>query len=164
MADGTAASIAPAVIGLVGVLIGGIITAGTNYVIAVRKERVEKLEALRKLAVDVATAARMIREELLTYHFQICLAATDPEKRYEVPEPPTKIKDEYAATLAGTLPLEDWLKISDAYKKPLYLGEGDNPTMRKMMIEGTGDKIVNALGVLGSYTSHPHERSREHHV
>src|SRR5687768_9953894 len=53
-----------AVLGLAGVLVGAGITAGTNYLLAGRRERAENERERRTHATEVKRAARLIDAEL----------------------------------------------------------------------------------------------------
>src|ERR1019366_32748 len=53
-----------AIFGLLGVLLGGLITAGSNYALAVRRERADRKRDDDAHAVDVKRAARLIELEL----------------------------------------------------------------------------------------------------
>jgi hypothetical protein len=53
-----------AIFGLVGVIVGGIITAGSSFVLAVRRERADRERDSRALAIEVKRAARLIDMEL----------------------------------------------------------------------------------------------------
>jgi hypothetical protein len=57
-------AITVACIGLFGVLIGGAITAGANFVLAVRRERVEAKKDRLSRAIEVRRASRLIIMEL----------------------------------------------------------------------------------------------------
>ena len=54
----------PAIIGLVGVLVGGIISTGANYLLAVRKERAEEARKKLSRANEQKTSARLIESDL----------------------------------------------------------------------------------------------------
>jgi hypothetical protein len=57
-------SITPSIFGLVGVLVGGIITAGANYLLAVRKEKAEKAERSHVREAETKKAARIVDTEI----------------------------------------------------------------------------------------------------
>jgi hypothetical protein len=61
--DATTA-ITVACIGLFGVLIGGVITAGANFVLAIRREHVEAKRESHSHAIEVRRASRLIMIEL----------------------------------------------------------------------------------------------------
>ncbi len=54
-----------AIIGLVGVLVGAVITTGTNYVLAVRKEKAEAAERKLSRSIELRIAARLIGNDFL---------------------------------------------------------------------------------------------------
>ena len=54
-----------AIIGLVGVLIGAIITAGSNYLVADRRERADRERESRNRAIEIRRASRLIDADLV---------------------------------------------------------------------------------------------------
>ena len=61
----TWATITPAIIGLVGVLVGATITTGANYLLAVRQERADAAKEKSEREVALKTAARLITHEFV---------------------------------------------------------------------------------------------------
>lgn len=59
-------TITPALIGLLGVLVGATISTGATYWLAVRKEAVDAAIEKNKRSTELRTAARLIADELLT--------------------------------------------------------------------------------------------------
>lgn len=59
------ATITPALIGLLGVLVGATISTGATYWLAVRKEATDLAAEKTKRSTDLRTAARLIADELL---------------------------------------------------------------------------------------------------
>ena len=57
------ATLLPAVIGLVGVLVGAVITTGANYLLAVRREKADAAKDKLFRANELRTAARLITLE-----------------------------------------------------------------------------------------------------
>ena len=53
-----------AIFGLLGVLVGGIITAGSSYLLDRRRERVERQRDRRNRAIELKRASRLIDAEL----------------------------------------------------------------------------------------------------
>ena len=80
MADsGWLVTLMPAIVGIVGVIVGAVIATVTNYVLAVRKEKAEEALVARKEAAEAAkdkvvranelrVAARLISNELYAAH------------------------------------------------------------------------------------------------
>ena len=58
------------IFGLVGVLIGGVITAGSTYLLALRSERQRRLKDDQNLRLDLKRAARLIHVGV----FQLAMA------------------------------------------------------------------------------------------
>jgi hypothetical protein len=104
----------PAIVGLLGVVVGAVITTGTNYVLAVRKERAEADQRERSRANKLKTAARLIANEFFTAR---AAARTLVEKKSWVP---TEIKFPLDAwqrdrdVIALELPLKDWNAVEIA--------------------------------------------------
>jgi hypothetical protein len=61
-------TLTPAIIGLVGVLIGAGITTGTNYLLAVRKEAAEEAKDRLVRATKLKTASRLVLNEFVFAH------------------------------------------------------------------------------------------------
>jgi hypothetical protein len=59
------ATLAPAIIGFVGVIIGAGITTGTNYLLAVRKEAAEEAKDRLVRATKLKTASRLVLNEFV---------------------------------------------------------------------------------------------------
>jgi hypothetical protein len=115
MADST--SLAPAVIGLVGVLVGGIIAAGTNYIVAIRKERADRAKEDNDRKLELNRAARMVWVELRVGSDALHLARTN--LRWVPQDTGANVLsdswDKYGAILAAAMPFEDWENVAAAY-------------------------------------------------
>jgi hypothetical protein len=111
-----ATTITVAGIGLLGVLIGGIITAGANFVLAVRRERVEAERDHRSHAIEVKRASRLILVELVGAEAttKICV-----EKRRWWDHPDIQLKTEawrkYSDVIAPALSDAEWFDVSLAF-------------------------------------------------
>ena len=113
MADNT--SITPAVIGLVGVLVGGIITAGSNYIVAIRKERADLAMAESNQKRELHRAARMIWVELNEADTALNLASSGWTVDTSAHARADKW-DKYGSSLASAMPLKDWENLAVAYE------------------------------------------------
>lgn len=78
----------PALFGLLGVFIGGIITAGSNYLLDRRRERAASERDARNQAIEFKTAARLMDAELVRAYEAARMVIRD--KRWFIPE--TKLK------------------------------------------------------------------------
>jgi hypothetical protein len=58
-------SVTPAVIGLIGVIVGAMLSIAANYFLAVRKERADERKDARAQVVTLRTVARLVAHELL---------------------------------------------------------------------------------------------------
>jgi hypothetical protein len=111
-----ATAIIVAGIGLFGVLVGGMITAGANFVLAVRRERVEAQRDRRSNAIEVKRASRLIVLELsgAEVSAKICV-----EKRRWWVDPNIQLKTEawrkYGDVLAPALSDAEWRAVSIAF-------------------------------------------------
>ena len=98
-----------AIFGLVGVIVGGIITAGSNYVLAVRRERADRDRDSRASAIEVRRAARLIAVELARAQAVATFAIN--ERRWIDENLTTEAWQKYAATIAPILSNEAWSDV-----------------------------------------------------
>jgi hypothetical protein len=109
-----ATAITVAGIGLFGVLIGGIITAGANFILAVRRERVEAARDRRSYGLEVKRAARVIMSELPLAQ---ALAKTAVEDRLwwsSDAQVKTDAWQKYGAVIAPELSVAEWSAVAYA--------------------------------------------------
>ncbi len=99
-----------AIIGLMGVLVGAVITIGANYLLAVRKEKAEGDKDKLSRAIELKTAARLIANEFLGAH----VAATTlvDEKRWVHEKLPLDAWRRDSRVLARELPFSDWNAVN----------------------------------------------------
>ena len=103
-------------IGLVGVLIGGLITAGANFILAVRREWAEEAKEHRNDAREVARAARLVLQELISARSSAVGAAkTDNWRRMDIGIK-TDAWQKYGPTIAVALTLHEWQEVEMAYR------------------------------------------------
>lgn len=107
-------NLTPAFFGLAGVIIGGIITAGSNYLLDRRRERATNQRDLRNQAIEIKRAARLIDAELIRARGAARMVIRD--KRWFIPD--TKLKTDawqtYSQILAPVLSYDDWLTVMKA--------------------------------------------------
>jgi hypothetical protein len=104
MADTTA--ILPAIFGLVGTLVG----AGITYVVALRRERIERERERRIHAAEVIRGARLIEGDL----GQAAVALAQYNNQWwDVDLQPlsTETWDQYRGVIAAELSYEDWISV-----------------------------------------------------
>jgi hypothetical protein len=102
----------PALFGLLGVVIGGIITAGSNYLLDRRRERAAIQRDERNDVIEIKRAARLIDIEILR-----AAAATRmmiANKRWPNAKLKTDAWQEYGAVIAPVLSYDDWLTLVKA--------------------------------------------------
>jgi hypothetical protein len=111
-----AATYAPALIGILGVMVGGAITAGANYALAVRKERADRIRDAANSEREVQRAARLVSLELAQAKSQWSLAI-QYDVRFDAEEI-IKIEawDAHKAILAEHLPLKDWNALAEGFQ------------------------------------------------
>jgi hypothetical protein len=137
-------NILPAVFGLLGVILGGVIASGSSYWLETRRERREREKDSRARAASLRQAARLIDEEFLTAIS--CIQFALQEKRWgEVPilEPRVSSWQQYHAVLAMELSTEGWctaLKAHLAVKQLIHLraisgDDSDTGELRKDALE-----------------------------
>jgi hypothetical protein len=119
-------SILPAVFSLIGVIVGGAITAGASYWLERRREKREGEKELRARTATLRQAARLIDEEFLTA--RSCIEFALQEKRWgDVPilEPKISSWQQYhtvlAATEVSTDPWRTALTAHNAIKQVIHL-------------------------------------------
>ena len=109
-------SILPAVFGLVGAILGGLIAAGSAYMIETRREEREQKRERRAQAAVLRQASRLIEEEFSTAIY--CIRFAQKEKRWgdaSILEPRMTAWQEYRSALALGLPTDVWSNISKGY-------------------------------------------------
>lgn len=97
----------PALFGLLGVIIGGIITAGSNYFLDRRRERAAKEREERERAIEIERAARLIDIEMLRAAASITLLIRN--KRWPSTKLQTEVWQKYSPVIAPALSYADWL-------------------------------------------------------
>lgn len=137
-------------IGLLGVLIGGLITFGANYFLTVRKERADRERERRAKEVELMTAARMVSEETRPYYVGMVSAGDNPD--YPLPaERKTAAWKKYSPILAANLQYMEWFQVVDS----IYLWNAkDAPTISQTNQEYA--KRVRASLELGMQALHPY--------
>jgi hypothetical protein len=105
-----------AVVAFVSTVLGAVIGAVTNYVLAVRRERSERERDSRAHVTEVKRAARLIDLELLKAQ---SLAGVAMNKRYWIPEPDAQISSDvwrqYAVTISAELSYQAWVLVARAF-------------------------------------------------
>ena len=103
-----------AIFGLVGVIVGGLITAGSNFVLARRQERASTATESRIHAADLKRAARLIDLELL--YAQAAAVRFIEKRRWwsEDLELVTESWQQYRAIVAPELSWDDWHGLATA--------------------------------------------------
>ena len=102
----------PAAFGLIGVIVGGLITAGSAFILEQRREQGEQQKEQRTHDTEVRTAARLVDLD-----FRIARACAKISIQhlewYDTPREPLTCQhwDKYRATLASELPLDDWITV-----------------------------------------------------
>jgi hypothetical protein len=104
-----------AIVALVSTIVGATIGAATNYVLAVRRERVDRERDTLNHAIEVTRAARLIHAELARARAAsfICV-----EKRHwwsgDVVPLSTEVWQKYSATIAPELTFQAWTAVVKA--------------------------------------------------
>ena len=102
-------TLSPAIIGLVGVLVGAVITTGANYMLAVRKEAAETAKDRFSRANELKTAARLIASEFSDAQAAATILV---EKKHWVP-----------GDVARDFPLDAWERDRGLLARELSLNE-----------------------------------------
>jgi hypothetical protein len=114
----------PAAFGLIGVIVGGLITAGSCYLLDERRSKREREREERNRLTEIKRAARMIDLDLLTAAGHATFAHKN--NRYWGPgDSPLKLKgwDDYAAILAPAASTDVWSKIRLGINAVRHLNE-----------------------------------------
>jgi hypothetical protein len=102
----------PAIFGLLGTLIGASISAATTYVIATRRECIERERESRTHAVEVMRAARLIEDDLGLAAVRLHLALDNNQWWDEAIQPlSTAAWEQYRGTIASELSFDDWTSV-----------------------------------------------------
>jgi hypothetical protein len=150
----TTTAIIVATIAFVGVLVGGLITAGTNYLLAVRKEKADARKDRNSEAAEVAAAARIIHLELIAYSSS-CRVALDRKGEPPDIEPLTLLNwEKYSHLLAGALTFDAWVAISHAFLSATVYQKIFDPDSETL--QGMVDDVVQAADALTPYLIDPY--------
>ena len=103
-----------AIFGLVGVIIGGVITAGSNYLLERRRERAISQRESRNQAIEIRRAARLIDAELLRARAAASIAIKN--KHWWIPDAKLKTEawEKYCSVIAPVLSYGDWVAVVKA--------------------------------------------------
>ena len=160
-------TLSPAIFGLVGVIIGGLITSGTSYWLETRKDKREQEKESRIRAATLRQAARLVDEEFWLALGEIQLLVA--KKRWAADsglESMRVIWDEHKTILATELSTSVWRKVFMAHVmvKQLVtlraasskLNTGDVPNNVLEMVKRFPETIENGRTALQPFiTSEP---------
>jgi len=102
----------PAAFGLLGVIVGGLITAISSFLLDERRSKRERKREERDRSIEIKRAARMIDQDFSTAH--ACATAAFKHNYYwDSANAPLTLKgwNDYAAILAPAVSSDAWLKI-----------------------------------------------------
>jgi hypothetical protein len=158
-------SFLPAAFGLLGVIVGGLITAGSSYLLDERRSKREREREEQNRLIEIKRAARLIDLDLLTATAYATLAFKN-DRYWSSTDSPLKIKawDDYAAVLAPAASSDVWNKIRlginavqhlNAYRASDAVASGEEcfpllSSTLKSDMERLLDNIKNARGALTS--------------
>jgi|ERR1043165_3844653 hypothetical protein len=155
------AAVAPALVGLLGVIVGAGITTGANYWLATRKEKADAERERLARANELRIAARLVEHEFAVARAGMAWfvekRSWPPEKLHVASEAWQKYRD----ILARELPREDWDRVQLAGLAVLHFAavfSGDSPSSNNFsneIIERGNvvlQQIVAGLTVLRSRT------------
>jgi hypothetical protein len=115
-------SILPAIFGLIGTLVGAGISGSITYLVAVRRERIDRTRENRTHAVEVMRGARLIEGDF--GHAAVGLGrALDDNRWWDVELPPlsTGAWEQYRGVIAPEVSYEDWISVWVAVQAIHYL-------------------------------------------
>lgn len=101
----------PALFGLLGVIVGGIITTASSYLLQRRGERTDNEREDRNRAIEIKRAARLIDAELLRARAAARIAIKN--KHWWIPDAKLKTEawEKYSAVIAPVLSYGDWVAL-----------------------------------------------------
>jgi hypothetical protein len=122
-------SLAPAILALCGVVLGGLITAGSNWWLALLREKVEQARLATAHKNEIKRAARLLRLELMV-PMSIISYFSDTGVWYPQWHEgrSSGFWKEYAALMAQELPKEGWEALILAYTTLNSLVTNDKST------------------------------------
>jgi hypothetical protein len=102
----------PTAFGLLGVIVGGIITTNSFYLLDERRSKREQEREERARGIEIKRAARMIDADLSTAAAS-AMFACKRDKYWDSADSPLKLKgwDDYGAILAPAVSSDAWSKI-----------------------------------------------------
>jgi len=103
-----------AIFGLVGVIVGGIITAGSNYLLDRRRERAVSQRDSRNYAIELKRASRLIDAELLRARAAADICVKDRHWWSQDVELTTEAWQKYSGIIAPELSYTAWLAVMGA--------------------------------------------------
>ena len=115
-------NIPPAIIGLLGVLLGGLITVISNYLLAVRQDRAARKKQEHNNLVEALKAARIIEAELM-YGYATGIAMIDSATWYETHPLTSDEWRKYLDTLSTQLSYNNWMTVIRAVQAVIGLSQ-----------------------------------------
>lgn len=103
-----------AVVGLVGVIIGGLINTGTTILLDRRRERLERERERRNYARDLKRASRLIDAQLLAARAAAVICVEKKHWWSDDVNLPTDAWQKYSATIAPELSHSAWVTLMTA--------------------------------------------------
>jgi hypothetical protein len=105
----------PAASGLFGVIVGGLITAASSYLLEQRRECREQQKENRAKAINVITAARLIELDFRKAQAFANVSAENKRWLFVLEHPPSMENwEKYCASLASEVGEEDWIDLVTA--------------------------------------------------
>jgi hypothetical protein len=123
--------------GLLGVVIGGLITAGSNYLLDRRREFATRQSDERSQAVEIKRAARLIDVEILRAAAAVKIVLES--RRWPNASLTTDAFKKYGGLLAPVLPYQDWLTL---VKAVLAI---DSVEWKELTQSGISDDLADAI-------------------
>jgi hypothetical protein len=134
--------------GLIGVLLGGAITAGANFILAVRRERVEEARARERINAERLLAARLIWTELQRARASLSHVARHKSWSDVHGHIRSESWEKYGPTLASELPLESWRHLVASYLLVFDMGAAESSNPVSEVDDKTVDRLKRAIGAV----------------
>jgi hypothetical protein len=145
-------SLGPAILSLIGVLVGGFISTGATIVLAIRKERSDAAKEKRQRVAELRKAARLIQYEFTSG--SETLASADQAVRGTIdPKRYLQAWWDHKAMLAASLDYPKWTTLAGAAQDiELMAGLPFDPNRAPESVRGVydvaGERMRSALEIL----------------
>src|SRR5690242_16899525 len=108
-------AITVAIIAFAGVLVGGLIAAGANFILSLRRERVEDAREHQRRRDNFLVACRLVHDELLAVCSFANFAGSERRWRHTPQHFKVHAWQKHSPVMASHLSDEEWTSVMHAY-------------------------------------------------